>query len=65
MQGKARPVEAVAKVAKRPAKPKTVVEASKPAKIEVPAGFVCPVCEAKKAKNRAKMKAYRLRKKGV
>ena len=47
---------------KRPVKAKKVKVAKS---IEVPAGFVCPVCEANKAKVRARVKAYRLRKKSV
>jgi hypothetical protein len=49
-----------AKARKRPAKPVVVGN-----QVEVPAGFKCPVCEANKARARAKMKAYRKRKKAV
>ena len=50
----------VAKAVKMPVKQNPV-----PEKVEVPVGFVCPVCEARKVADRAKMKAYRLRKKSV
>ena len=59
MQAKAKLVEGPAKP---PRKPKGPAKPQKPVKIEVPAGFVCPVCEANKVKAREKMKRYRLRK---
>ena len=59
-------VEIPVKAPRKPKIEKAVKKRSqKPVKIEVPAGFVCPVCEARRAVDRARVERFRKRKAGV